>query len=85
MFKLPYNYGRRRNFSYFGIFTSQTHTKKEKKISSSQRRCSVKKVFLKISQNSKENTCARVSFLLKLQTSGLQIYQRRDSGTAVFL
>ena len=25
-------------------------------------RCSVKKVFLKISQNSQENTCARVSF-----------------------
>ena len=29
------------------------------------RRCSIKKVFLKISQNSKENTCARVSFLKK--------------------
>ena len=26
-------------------------------------RCSVKKVLLKISQNSQENTCARVSFL----------------------
>ena len=31
-------------------------------------RCSVKKVFLKISQNSQENNCARVSFLIKLQT-----------------
>ena len=31
---------------------------------------SVKKVFLKISQNSQENTCARVSFLIKLQASG---------------
>ena len=30
------------------------------------RRCSVKKVFSKISQNSQENTCARVSFLIKL-------------------
>ena len=30
-------------------------------------RCSAKKVFLKISQNSQENTCARVSFLIKLQ------------------
>ena len=29
-------------------------------------RCSVKKVFLEISQNSLENTCARVSFLIKL-------------------
>ena len=30
-------------------------------------RCFVKKVFLEISQNSQENTCARVSFLIKLQ------------------
>ena len=29
-------------------------------------RCSVKKVFLEISQNSQENTCARASFLIKL-------------------
>ena len=28
---------------------------------------SVKKLFLKTSENSQENTCARVSFLLKLQ------------------
>ena len=33
-------------------------------------RCSVKKVFLEILQNSQENTCARVSFLIKLQASG---------------
>ena len=32
-------------------------------------RCSVKKVFLEISQNSQENTCARVSFLIKLQAA----------------
>ena len=37
-------------------------------------RCSAKKVFLEISQNSQENTCARVSFLIKLQASGLQLY-----------
>ena len=30
-------------------------------------RCSVKKVFLEILQNSQENTCARVSFLIMLQ------------------
>ena len=30
--------------------------------------CSLKKVFLEISQNSQENTCARVSFLIKLHT-----------------
>ena len=47
------------------------------------RSCSVKKVFLEISQNSGENTSARASFLIKLQasqvfscvaTSELQIY-----------
>ena len=41
------------------------------------RRCSIKKLSLKISQNSQENTCARlarVSLLIKLQASGLQLY-----------
>ena len=36
-------------------------------------RRSLKKVYSKISQNSIENTCARVSFL-KLQSWGLQLY-----------
>ena len=51
------------------------------------RRCSVKKVFLEISQNSQENTCARVSFLIKLQALGLRpaTLLKRDSGTDVFL
>ena len=31
-----------------------------------------KKVFIEISQNSKENNCAKVSFLVKLKDSGLQ-------------
>ena len=34
---------------------------------SSHQRCSIKKVFLKVSQNSQENKCARVPFLIKLQ------------------
>ena len=29
------------------------------------RNCSIRKVFIKISQNSQENTCARVTFLIK--------------------
>ena len=33
-------------------------------------RSSLKKVFLKISQNSLENICVKVSFLIKLQASG---------------
>ena len=40
------------------------------------RRCSVKKVFLKISQNSQENTCSRVSFFIKLH-AGLQLFYWR--------
>ena len=48
-------------------------------------RCSVKNVFLEISQNSQENTCARVSFLIKLRASGLQLYLKRDPDTGVFL
>ena len=44
-----------------------------------------KKVFLEISQNSRENTCVRVSFLIKLQAQGQQLYQKRDPGTGVSL
>ena len=40
-------------------------------------RCSVKKVFLEISQNSQENTCARASFLIKLQAWDLQLYLKK--------
>ena len=35
-------------------------------------KCSVKKVFLEIWQNSQETTCARVSFLIKLQASSCE-------------
>ena len=42
-------------------------------------RSSTKKLLLKISQNSQENTRTRVSFLIKLLASGL-----RDSSTDVF-
>ena len=33
-----------------------------------------KQMFLKISQNSQENTYVRVSFLVRLQALGLQLY-----------
>ena len=41
---------------------------------SSHQRCSIKMVFLEISQNSQEYTCARASFVIKQQGSGLQRY-----------
>ena len=45
----------------------------------------LKKVFLKFSQNSQENICTKVSFLIKLQAWDLHFYQKSDSGTFVLL
>ena len=42
------------------------------------RRYSVKKVFVKISQNSQENTCVKVSFLTMSQVRDLQLYLKRE-------
>ena len=42
-------------------------------------RCSIKMVFLEISQNSQENTCARVSFLIKFR-----FYRRKRIGEVWF-
>ena len=39
-------------------------------------RCSVNKVLLKISQNSQVNTCAGVSFLIKLQASACNFIRK---------
>ena len=44
------------------------------------RRCSVKKVFLEISQNSQENACFRDSFLIKLQAN----FIKKESLAQVF-
>ena len=44
-----------------------------------------KNMFLEISQNSQENTCARVSFLIKLPASGLQLYSKSEFGTGICL
>ena len=43
-----------------------------------------KKGVFKIFQNSQENTCGRVPFQINLQTRGLHLYQKRNSGTGVF-
>ena len=39
----------------------------------------MKKVLLKISRNSQENTCARASFLINLQTSGLELHLKQKN------
>ena len=41
------------------------------------RRCSVNEVFLEISQNSQENTCARVSFSIKLKAVPATLLKKR--------
>ena len=46
--------------------TSGDYKDQNRKSRSSQRRYPGKKLLLEISQNSQENTCARVSFLVKL-------------------
>ena len=43
-------------------------------------RCFVKKVFLKTWQDSQENTCARVSFLIKLQVWGQSLFLNKVAG-----
>ena len=39
--------------------------------------CSVKTLFLEISQKSQQNTCARVSFLIKLQPRSVTLLKKR--------
>ena len=45
--------------------------------------CSVKKLLLEISKISQENTCARVSFLIKLQTWACN-FIRKEAQAQVF-
>ena len=71
-----------RETTFFGVKTFDNgkykkHSKKETRSSHPEtaiQRCSVIKVFSETLQNSQTHTCARVSFLTKLQSSGL----RRD-------
>ena len=47
------------------------------------RRCSVKKVYLKISQNSQKNTFAGVSFLIKFQAEACR-FIKKETPALVF-
>ena len=53
------------------------------KFKSSRPGCSLKKVYLKVLQNSLENTCARVSFLIKLQVHAC-IFMKKETLAQVF-
>ena len=52
---------------------------------SSHRRGSVKQVLLKISQNLQENTCATVSFLIKLQTYHVETSPLANQWTGFYM
>ena len=41
---------------------------------SGHQKCSIKKLFLEISESSQKNKCVGVFFLIKLQAKGLQLY-----------
>ena len=45
----------------------------------------LKKILIKISQYSQENTCTRVSFSVKLLASASNFIKRRDSGADILL
>ena len=47
--------------------------------------CSIKMLFLEISQNSQESICARVSFLINLQPLGLLIVLLNSVTCSVFV
>ena len=70
-----------------GVSTNETHTGKTFfMFAEAATRCVLqKKVFLEISQNSQENTCARVSFLIKLQASGLRCVQSMQASEMLTL
>ena len=69
---LPRHFARFNNFRDWQMFRGRPVTLIKKVV----QRCSVEKLFWEISQNPQENTCVRVSFLIRLQALvlGLQLY-----------
>ena len=50
---------------------------------SSHQKCSVKKVFLKVLQNLLENTCARVTFLIKFQAKACNCFKKETPAQVI--
>ena len=72
--KSKYNFNKKFSSYYKLSYAGDIFVRTRKKIDefrSSHWRYSVKKVFLEIPQNSQENTCASVSFLIKLLALGV--------------
>ena len=69
---------------HFGDWETVLHyfeLRQKQLVVQSHQRCSIKKVFLEISQNSQENACARVCFLIKLQVCN---FIKRETLAQVF-
>ena len=49
-----------------------------------KRKCSTRKLFLKVSQYLQENTCVGISFLIKMQVLRPPTLLKRGSNTGVF-
>ena len=62
---------------------SYHHIKFQKSIMN--RKCSVKTLFLVVSQYSQENNCVGVFFLIKMKVFKPATLSKRDSNTGVFL
>ena len=65
--RVLFNDSSREKQPFAGVLQNRSQMFKRVLTKAVSRRCSVKKVFLEISQNSPENTCARLYFLIKLQ------------------
>ena len=63
-----------KSFLPYFLASEATH---QSLVRSSHRRCFVRKVFLEILENSQENTCARVPFLIKLQDQPATLSKKR--------
>ena len=64
------------------LYTAEFYTRtsvsvKHTKYKSCHRRCSAKKLFIEISQNSPENTCARARFIMKSQAEACNVIKKR--------
>ena len=68
---------------YFCYISINSSWKSFSIIEAVAQRCSIKKVFLEVSQNSQKNTCARVSFLIKLLASAYN-FIKKETPAQVF-
>ena len=82
--RVLFNDSSREKQPFAGVLQNRSQMFKRVLTKAVSRRCSVKKVFLEISQNSPENTCARVSFLIKLRASACNFIKKEALAQVFF-